>query len=140
MTAKELASALNGREYGNEITETEEKAAKEAGLVVVFGYSDDNMEFRGAICDEVSCYDGGTVHLTSAGLLMDECPNAECPYFRQKQKTAATITAVWDTGGYSWTYNTAIPHETFDIMENGETYCCGIVFALAAATEKEART
>jgi len=139
MSAKELASALNGRDYDNEITEAEEKAAKAAGLVVVFGYSDDNMEFRGAICDELSCYDGDTAYLTSAGLLMNDCDNAECPHFRQKQKTAATITAVWDTGGYSWTYNTAIPHETFDIMEDGETYCRGIVFALADATKKEAQ-
>ena len=41
MTAKELAELLNGREYGNEITSDEEKLAKESGLVVVFGYSDD---------------------------------------------------------------------------------------------------
>lgn len=50
---------LNGREYGDEITREEEAMAKAHGLVVVFGYSDDNMEFCGAITDEVGCYDGG---------------------------------------------------------------------------------
>jgi hypothetical protein len=36
MNAKELASVLNGREYREEITEDEEKIAKENNLVVIF--------------------------------------------------------------------------------------------------------
>lgn len=49
MIAKEFADLLSGRDYMNEITRGEEEQAKAAGLVVVFGYSDDNMELRGAI-------------------------------------------------------------------------------------------
>ena len=52
MTAKELAEKLNGREYGNDITDEEATAAKKAGLLVIYGYSDDNIEFRGIIYDE----------------------------------------------------------------------------------------
>lgn len=47
MTAKELAEMLFGRKYGMEITSEEARATKDAGLVVVYGYSDDNVEFRG---------------------------------------------------------------------------------------------
>ena len=53
MTAKELAEMLTGREYGMEITRGEAQRAADAGLVVVYGYSDDNVEFAGAIDGEV---------------------------------------------------------------------------------------
>jgi hypothetical protein len=131
VNAKELAALLNGREYMSEVTEHESREAKDAGLVIVHGYSDDNMEFDGAIHDEVSCYDGGKAYLTPAGLLYNECDNDECPHYEKLKAKAATITANWDSEGYSWTYTTSIPHETFEIMEDGEKYCRGIVFALA---------
>ncbi len=57
MNAKQLAAQLNGREYGSEITKEEEAAAKKAGLVVVYGASDDLVELRGAIEEEVGAYD-----------------------------------------------------------------------------------
>ena len=34
----------------------------------------------------------------------------------------------------AWTYMTDIPHATFDVMDDGELYCRGIVFALADLT------
>jgi hypothetical protein len=130
MNAQELAAMLNGREYGEEITDAEEAAAKAHGLVVLFGYSDDNMEFRGAIDDEVGCCDGGEAFLTRDGLLQNECPDVDCPYFAKLLKSAAKIEAVWDTDGYSWVYRTDIPHATFEVMEGAEKFCRGIVFAL----------
>jgi hypothetical protein len=39
-----------------------------------------------------------------------------------------TIEAIWGKDGYSWTYKTDIPHATFDIFEDGEKFCRGIVF------------
>ena len=51
ITKEQLAETLNGNEIGNEITKEQEQQAKENGLVVVFGYSDDNMELRGALYD-----------------------------------------------------------------------------------------
>lgn len=124
MNAKELAAKLNGREYWREITNEEVRQAKEAGLVVVFGASDDLIEFRGAIRDEGDCYDGGTVLFDAKGVL----PSSAQEYFERKAK-ARTITALWaKEPGYSWTYKTDIPHETFEIVEDGEPYCRGIVF------------
>lgn len=132
MNARELSAALNGREYHEEITEAEELAAKEAGLVIIFGASDDLMEFRGAVHDEIGCYEGGDAYFTRRGLLFNECDNEQCPHFARLKKTATIITAVWDGDpDYSWTYKTSIPHATFDVLEDGERYCRGIVFALA---------
>lgn len=134
MTAKEFAAGLSGRDYGNEITPFEEKRAKELGLVVVYGYSDDNVEFRGAIDDEVAAFNGITVHLNKGGLLFvpsPECTSDECPYLRQAMQSAKSIKAVWHDGGNPcWTFETDIPHETFNIYEDGELFCVGIVFSV----------
>lgn len=56
MTAKELAIESNGRDTGEEMEWGEAQDAKAAGLVVVYGYSDDNVELCGAINDEVGAY------------------------------------------------------------------------------------
>lgn len=50
----------------------------------------------------------------------------------QRQKSAKSIEALWcKEDGYSWTYKTEIPHATFEVVEDEEPYCRGIVFALA---------
>ena len=129
LTAKTLAAQLNGREYGNEITKEEEIAAKENWLVVVFGYSDDNAEFRGVINDEVGCFNGGDFLLDSEGLL--EVCDEDCVHYQRAVEKAKKITANWDSEWYSWTYSTDIEHETFEILEDGEKFCRGIVFEIA---------
>lgn len=106
MTIFEFAEGLNGRQYGEELYPFEEQRAKELGFVVVFGYSDDNTEFRGAIDDEIGCFDGGRVYEDGDKYIDD----------------------IWCEDGYSWTYHTNILHATFNIYEGSETYCKGIVF------------
>lgn len=129
-TVGDFAKLLNGREYGQEITGAEVAEANKAGLVVVFGGSDDNMEFRGTIYDEVGCYNGGDAFVDFDGLVTNKCDCEDCPYHQQEKQKSYKITAVWNVDGYSWIYKTDIPHETFDILEDGETYCRGIVFAI----------
>jgi hypothetical protein len=46
---EKLADILDGREYGEEMTHEELELSKANGLVIVFGCSDDLMEFKGAI-------------------------------------------------------------------------------------------
>ena len=132
MTAKELAEMLSGREVGNEISGPEAKWIKDIGLVVVYGYSDDNVEFSGAIDDEVGAYEGATILLTPAGVLQEpDCGRDDCPYFAKEREKAKTIKAVWhDEGGPCWTFETNIPHEVFNIYEDGELFCVGIVFSM----------
>lgn len=140
MNAQELAAALNGREYGDEITTAEADVAKEFGLVVLFGASDDLAEFNGAICDEVGAYSGKSILLHDGKLYDDE--ECECDAAKRERNRAKrqgrTIKAIWcaTDDGPSWTYETDIPHATFKVMEDGEVYCVGIVFALADAINK----
>ncbi len=137
MNIKELADKLNGRVICNEITREEEIEAKENNLVVVFGASDDLMEFRGAIYDEIDAYMGATTKITKDGVLEAPCEEVsdfcifKCNYFKEVSARAREITATWhDEGNPCWTYETKIPHETFDVMEDGEVYCRGIVFSI----------
>lgn len=108
MDLREFADMLDGGEYGHEITKEEEALAKEHGFVVVFGYSDDNAELRGAIDDEIGCFDGGKL---------------------RHKKLPGVIYAKWCAKGsiFPWTYETSIPHEEFEIFEDGEPWCVGIV-------------
>lgn len=131
MNVKEAAAQLNGDEYNSEGSSELFAAMKSNRLVAVYGASDDLMEFRGAIHDEVGAYEGASAFVTSSGLLENECGNDRCPHFAKLQEAAFEIEALWcDEDNISWTYRTSIPHETFLIKEDDETYCRGIVFSL----------
>jgi hypothetical protein len=117
---KQFATMISGRQYGNEITKAEAELAKKNGVVIVYGYSDDNMEFEGAIYDEVGCFNGGKCYIKGREVFHDE-PYDGCP----------SITAVWcGEGKPPWTYETDILHETFEIYEGEELFCVGIVFTV----------
>lgn len=108
MTLKEFAKMLDGREYRHEITNEEEALAKELGFVVIFGRSNSSAELRGTIYGEISYhYDGVLEHDDLPGVIYaDWCPeDSDC----------------------SWAYRTSILHENFNIYEDGELYCVGIV-------------
>lgn len=130
MTPEQMAAQLNGREYGREITAAEEAQARDAGLVIVFGYSDDNCELRGAIRDEVGAVNGTKIRFDSNGIPDCKCLDTSCPYFAERVAAMpGLLVVVWnDTGSPAWSYETTIPHATFDVMEDGEVYCRGIVF------------
>lgn len=129
-TAKALAKKLDKRPYGEEISRNEELVAKEAGLVVVFGYSDDIVEFAGAISYELGCFDGGTIWIQPDGTVTGKKPN----------KKSKRLDAAW-CGDYEytedgdalvipWTFKIDLPHEEFMILEDGEPFCRGIIFSL----------
>lgn len=134
--AKKLAAQLNGSEYPLRVSNELAEQAKSSGLVIVYGASDDLMEFRGAIYDELYVNDGGTALVDAEGLLPANADDLDTDedrarYYYRKGK-AKTIDALWcKEPEYSWTYHTAIPHETFEVVEDGQPYCRGIVFALA---------
>jgi hypothetical protein len=131
MDSKEAAAAINGNEYREEGSRALWASMKDAGLVAVFGASDDLMEFRGAIDEEIGAYNGTTAYITRGGLFLNECEDDDCPYAKKAVKAATPIDAIWARDDISWQFDTAIPHESFDVMEDGEVFCRGIVFALA---------
>jgi len=148
-TTKELAEFLNGKtEKEIDVTKISIKA-ENSGLVIVYGASDDLIEFRGAIFDEGNCDAGGEVVFTKKGVISnyEDCVNAikeledngydiECLKVQHNK-----INALWCPNGIfdkygnnieniSWAYKTKIPHYQFNLMKDGEVYCIGIVFSI----------
>jgi len=133
MTPEQAAAELNGNQYGSEGLKELWQQMKTAGLVAVFGASDDLMEFRGAIYDEVGACGGTTAYVSERGLVQNKCEQGDdCPNWRQH---GLPIEAVWAPEAYpaSWVFKTDIPTVTFNIMEDDDLYCIGIVFRLADA-------
>ncbi|MCD7826327.1 MAG: hypothetical protein LUH14_10270 [Clostridiaceae bacterium] len=136
MNIKKFAKSISGKEYGTpQFTKEEIQIAKNNKWVIVYGASDDLMELDGYIHDETEVYDGGIVHI-------------QLPYNHESGsvigggvvgnyglQNVMSIIAKWcedkDSDGnvISWTYDTSVPHEEFNIFEDGEIYCRGIVFA-----------
>lgn len=131
MTLKEFATQLDGMEYGEIVNIYHNyhgllDIAKDNGFVVVYGASDDLLEFDGAYRDEAGgVFDGGIVTFDSDGTSDDG------------KEHRNTIKAFWcgqidgeKVRDYqaTWEYETDIPHETFRIYEEGELFCIGIVF------------
>jgi hypothetical protein len=138
-TKETMAALMTGREYGSEITREEARAAEAAGLVVVYGASDDLMEFEGAIHDEIGAYNGTTALVDCEGILdrdrIDDDDDDEIAEYVRRKKTARKIKALWcESDGLAWTFRTDIPHATFVILDDGEPWCRGIVFSLADLT------
>lgn len=135
-TVNEIAEMLAGAKYRDPVSKTVAELAKMSGIVIVYGQSDDLMEFEGAIYDEVGAYNGTTAKVDAKGLIPDresiEDDDELRDYFAREPNGKA-IEAVWDADGYSWVYRTDIPHVTFEVTDDGEPYCRGIVFALADA-------
>jgi hypothetical protein len=129
-TKEELATLLNNREYLNEVPNDIVEIAAENGLVIVFGASHDLCEFRGAINDEFGALEGAIIPIDKYGVVINECDSDRCPYYVEIAKQAAKIRAKWFDGEIDWTFETDIPHATFDIYEDGEIFCRGIVFSL----------
>ncbi|WP_353175738.1 hypothetical protein [Delftia acidovorans] len=135
-----IQSLLHGMEYPLRIPKAITEAARANGIVIVYGASDDLMELEGAIHDEFGCYEGGTAKLDAKGLLQDwdsvkdRGDKDEITDWLAREKAAKSITAIWgpsEPQGASWAYETAIPHATFDVMEDGGIYCRGLLIRVA---------
>lgn len=133
MTKEELAGILNGVQMGKEDADEILMAkAKQSGLVIVFGYSDDNVEFAGAFNEEFSAFGGTTLLLRKRGVYEKKhtCDCAHCGH-KEAIASAATLKAQWcKTKDYSWTFETKIPHAAFDVLEDEEKFCRGLVFSV----------
>lgn len=123
MTKEELAEILNDREYGYEITSWEEKIAHDNGLVVIFGASDDIVEFRGVLNDEIDANEG--CHFKLNKELKIKVGDKYKGHHR-------SIQAVWcPNDEMSWGFVTTIPHSTFTTWDADEVFCKGIIINVA---------
>ena len=125
MTIQDIAKMLDGNDYPT-INRVVLNLAKENGIVVCYGSSDDLIELDGAIRDEDGCFDGGVVYLNQSGFVKEE------------SEATHKIKVFWwgDCDGErkdyhaTWEYETDIPHDTFRVYEDDNVYCIGMVFYL----------
>lgn len=146
MDIKALASMLNGREYREEISSEECKVAQKSGLVVIFGASDDLIEFRGAIDEELDAWEGTDFIIATPGTEIPADEDGETfykakgfevvPIEEDSASTKNRFKALWSPEELdcSWLIKTDLPHACFDIMEDGELYCRGIVIDVNSLT------
>lgn len=130
--AQILANKLNGMEYGDRTIEDNEHYAKENDLLVLTGYSDDNIEIYGKFRDEVSMCNGGTFAMDDYEVKF-ECEDAcdHCTRQRTIEEPEIEVTAEWGHEDYDWYIDASGPLvkeiQYFNIMEDGNQFCRGVV-------------
>lgn len=130
MELKEFAKMLDGRSIGDEVSKELRKIAEDNDFIIIHGASDDLAVIDGRINDEVgSLYNGGEIAFVDGYLFSKECGDDECPHDSRIWDCAIKVEADWCAPDKPcWSYSTSIPHEKFNIIEDGEVWCEGIVF------------
>lgn len=149
ITKEEFAAKLDGRDIGgNVVTPEEAIAAKEAGLVVVWGEADDSVMVvsRGADEEVLASDTVATILLGPAGEVVRE---VDCgagddevlarydayAYAVERAAAAKRVSARWchKEGEPLWTFATEVPHATFDVPDSvtGGVFCRGIVIDIS---------
>ena len=124
--AKELSNTPESDDRWFELTLSQKEFCTNHDIVVVYGYSDDLVEFDGAIREEVGAWEGATIYVDADGPI-EPC-ECECKYYKAAVSNAKHISAYWCRDGWSWEFTTVIPHAEFFFYSEGEKYCRGIVF------------
>jgi hypothetical protein len=148
MTVKEWAGKLNGIEYPADELDRFSKEMAEDGIIAAYGASDDLLEFCGVINDEVGAWDGTTVKIAAGEdgelKIFNEEENRETAEFNKMQIACMKkIVAIWcphDEHNKAWaswhiTAPDIEPFYYFDIMEDGELFCRGLLFEAKQAKD-----
>lgn len=91
-----IASLLHGAEMSDkDLMKRVSGMAKDLGVVIAHGYSDDLCIFSGAWDDDYCVYgeDGEftDIPITKNGILKNKCDDDKCPYFEKEKCAAAKI-------------------------------------------------
>ena len=143
MKKEDLAQLLNGRQYGEEITDEEHLQAKEDGLLVCFVVSGDFLRLRGLIFDKDVVDEKDTKYHLYIGedgdlTCISQKEIEEIKMFLEGYNIDFILPKIpikiqWrpEELDCSWLITTDIPHATFDIYDDEELYCRGIVLELS---------
>jgi len=123
ISLKEFAAMLNGRDCKPNLSPDELLLAQKRGFVVVYGDSDDRVEFDGAIRAEghtnpmIMDNPAGVLVLTEDGELLDEESELYAEYIRENRNVIKVFYCIKD--GLNWAFESDIPHETFLTYDGG---------------------
>jgi len=129
ITLKEFAAMLHGRDCQPNLSQNELLLAKQRGFVVVYGDSDDRVEFEGAIREEghtnplAKPYPAGVLVLSENGKLLDEDSELYAKHVKENRNVITVYYCYKDN--LNWVFETDLPHETFLTYDGGydEEYC-----------------
>lgn len=134
----DLVNLIGNHEYGDDIPASAISLADQIGAAIIYGYSDDGIIVEGAVQDQAGVYGGTTVWVDEEGFLPinenQNCTDAEIETISDYRKLvkrfdrSVKVEAIEEQDGYYWQYKTDWPHKTFEITEDGEPWCKGIVF------------
>ncbi|TGE29774.1 hypothetical protein [Hymenobacter metallicola] len=138
MTKEQLAASLDGCQYRDEVNKEWAKIAEEAGLIVVFGASDDLMEVRGAVDDELNAWDGVEAvfykHNTGFSVIENNSETIreiEDDFHLYKALGAMldrhNLVRITPAKDCQWDVITTLPHAKFDVKEEEDLYCRAVV-------------
>lgn len=134
---EDFAKILDWCERGHELSPENEKIAKENDLLVVFGYSDDNIELEGAISDEIWAFSKQKFHIdipkkkvylpsqhyVDEGELNEDFQDIMDFYLKDQ-----CIDIEWEfKDNWVWELQTNAIHFRFNIMEDWEKFSDGLV-------------
>lgn len=135
-----LVELIGEIEYGDDIPAAANQLAETIGAAIIYGYSDDGVIADGVVEDQGSAYEGNTLWLDRKGFLPinedltfeDDGPTSidKCRELVKRFDSAVKVKAIWHDSGVAWTYEFEGEHRTFEIKEDGEVWCKGIVFLL----------
>jgi hypothetical protein len=133
MACKELAEALDGIDYDDAI-EARLANAKEKGLLIIAGASDDLTEFYGAWRDEAGL---GEIVIDAKGILpsVDEIRDSDeaddIVAWGVRRKAAKTIRAKFGDNGHEYDMGD-IPHATFRMFDSEALFSTGVVLHISS--------
>lgn len=148
MTKYQLAEQINGCGYREEDEHFDASTARKSGLVAIFGASDDLLEFRGAIHEELGAWNGTNAYIFKKKGEWAALNENDFEEYKEKLEDVGMlggfkywqIKAEWspvikeegkDNIVASWLITGDTPEQVhFDVMEDGELYCRGIVIDL----------
>jgi hypothetical protein len=136
-TLDDLVQLIGDLEDGDNTPETALNLAHQIGAAIIYGYSDDCILVEGTVADQAGAYGGGTFYVDSQGFLPlnsdltlgEEVTTLnECRKLVRRFGKSVKVEVIMEQDGYYWQYKTDWPHKTFEIKEDGEPWCKGIVF------------
>ena len=114
---------LQGRDRQPNLTTNERLLAELRGFVVVYGDSDDRVEFEGALKLEgytnplnKAC-PAGILALSKDGKLLDEESSLYAECIKENRNVITVFYCCKD--GLNWAFESSIPHETFFTFDGG---------------------
>lgn len=130
-----FADRLDGEEYPLRV---DFEYAKANSLVVAFCLSDDLLEFRGAIFDELDASEGTLAYIFN-GKAISEDELIQDQEVLQKygflsSRPSLSVEAIWEPeGGIDAVWLVKVmgtESASFNVMEDGRVFCQGAVFQL----------